>query len=401
MRERPPGSGSWQLRAWDPVTQCIRTKTVKARTERLADKELSRFVAEVEGAAGTVVGKWTLDDAITAWIRNKKPSDSSRARLEISRTTYLQPILNMRVDRITREFLEGLYEALEAHGGRCPCPDGKTPNHRRPLVCPEGGHLATSTVVRIHNDIRAALEQAVDRGWIKTNPAVKAGPKAPKVEIVPPTDDEVVRILNAVRSDPEAFPLYVCLTIAATLGARRGEQCGLRWPDVDLDRAEMTLRRAIALGVGGAQVEKATKTEMIRKLALDVETVAVLRAYRVWCLERAMLRGVRLGPDAFLFSNDADHSTHWRPDGVTSRFSTLRRKLGLEKIRLHDLRHYMVTSLLADGVDIRTVMGRAGHASLSSATKYAHFQPSRDQVAAESMRRRISPVGTQGVVETG
>ena len=55
--------------------------------------------------------------------------------------------------------------------------------------------------------------------------------------------------------------------------------------------------------------------------------------------------------------------------------------------RLHDLRHFMVTQLVAAGVDVRTVPGRAGHVTAAGRRSgtYAHFQAAQDRQAAELM----------------
>jgi len=69
----------------------------------------------------------------------------------------------------------------------------------------------------------------------------------------------------------------------------------------------------------------------------------------------------------------------------------LARRLGV-RARLHDLRHFMVTQLVAGGVDWRTVSGRAGHADghMTLAT-YAHFQQAQDRQAAEFMESLLAP----------
>ena len=67
------------------------------------------------------------------------------------------------------------------------------------------------------------------------------------------------------------------------------------------------------------------------------------------------------------------------------------RRLGV-RCRLHDLRQFMVTQLVAGGVDWRTVSGRAGHADghMTLAT-YAHFQQAQDRQAAEFMESLLAP----------
>lgn len=64
-----------------------------------------------------------------------------------------------------------------------------------------------------------------------------------------------------------------------------------------------------------------------------------------------------LPPDAHVFSAAADGSTPWRPNEVTKAFIRVRKRAGLLHVRLHDLRHFAATRLLAAGVPVRTVSG--------------------------------------------
>lgn len=102
--------------------------------------------------------------------------------------------------------------------------------------------------------------------------------------------------------------------VAATTGARRGELCGLRWSDVDLDAATATFARSIS-DAGGEVAVKDPKTHQARRIALDASTVAVLREHRRRAEERSQLAGVKLGPDAYVWSQDLDAVTPYRPGG--------------------------------------------------------------------------------------
>jgi hypothetical protein len=75
---------------------------------------------------------------------------------------------------------------------------------------------------------------------------------------------------------------------------------------------------------------------------------------------------------------------------VTHRFSRLARRLGL-RTRLHDLRHYAATQLIAGGVDLRTVSGRIGHAGGGATTLkvYTHFLAATDRQAAEVLEKTL------------
>lgn len=92
-----------------------------------------------------------------------------------------------------------------------------------------------------------------------------------------------------------------------------------------------------------------------------------------------------------LFSLDPDLGRPWAPDRVTRMFVGLRNRLGMDGLRLHDLRHFAATRLLAAGVPVRTVSGRLGHANAATTHGvYAHFLAESDRVAADVMGRLLS-----------
>ena len=94
-------------------------------------------------------------------------------------------------------------------------------------------------------------------------------------------------------------------------------------------------------------------------MAIGAGTVELLRARRV-AQARMPWPAEPLAPDAYVFSHVPDGSAPIDPDGISHRF--LRLAAAWVNCRLHDLRHFMVTQLVAGGVDWRTVSGRAGHA---------------------------------------
>ena len=64
--------------------------------------------------------------------------------------------------------------------------------------------------------------------------------------------------------------------------------------------------------------------------------------------------------------------------------------------RFHDLRHFSVTTLIAAGVDVRTVADRHGHARATmTLDRYAHALPERDRVAADILGEAFTPVTTR------
>ena len=80
------------------------------------------------------------------------------------------------------------------------------------------------------------------------------------------------------------------------------------------------------------------------------------------------------------------------PNEVTKQFIRIRRSIGLNSVRLHDLRHFTATRLLSEGVPVRTVSGRLGHANAATTLGvYAHFVEESDRDAAEKIGSILTP----------
>jgi integrase len=77
-------------------------------------------------------------------------------------------------------------------------------------------------------------------------------------------------------------------------------------------------------------------------------------------------------------------ATAWQPNWVTKEFVRLRRHAGVPHCRLHDLRYFMATEMLAAGVPIPIVAARLSHARASTTLNvYAHAVAGGDRDAAE------------------
>jgi integrase len=136
--------------------------------------------------------------------------------------------------------------------------------------------------------------------------------------------------------------------------------------------------------VGSGVVEKDTKTHQGRRLMIDAGTVEVLRGHRRAWETYAELAGTRITQDSYLFSSVLDASTPWRPDVATNRFIRLCKDLNITGVRLHDLRHYVATSLGAAGTPIATISSRLGHRDRATTLNvYSHSLPALDHQAAE------------------
>lgn len=156
---------------------------------------------------------------------------------------------------------------------------------------------------------------------------------------------------------------------------------------VDLENGRIAISHGLVLGPDGL-VEKDTKVHAVRTVSIDATALSMLAQHRERVFDRAAIGAVALDGGAFVFSDSADQTEPWRPDSTSRRFSQLRERCGLPSVRLHDLRHYVPTTMLTSEIDVRTVAGRLGHRNASTTLNvYSHFLESSDKDAADVLGR--------------
>jgi integrase len=338
-----------------------------AASVKPSGRSLRWWQPQVPTASGTV------GELLDRWFQNASADFSPKTVLETRNFVrrYLKPSLgSYPVAKLRTEDIDRLYMELRKRGGM------------------NGKPLAPGTVKRAHVILHRALEQAVRWGWIRANPAHGAQvPRTPATSIRPPEPKDLVRLFELAEKQDPGFAMF--LMLAAATGARRSELIALRWSDLESGSKRLVFARGIVLGPMGL-VEKDTKTHAVRRVALDDRTAQALATHRSRAEALAKDCGAALSPDAYLFSNDPDGSRPWRPDSTTRAFRMLVRRAGVKSARLHDLRHYVATRLLAAGVDVRTVAGRLGHRNASTTLNvYSHFLQDADDEAAAALARLL------------
>ena len=360
----------------DPLTGRPHYLRETARTYDAAEVALTRLQGQVDEDRHPKADI-TLGRAIEQWLEVAELEDTTRDRYEDLVRIYIAPTLgSLPAAKLGAELLERFYARLQRCRRLC---------SGRPNADHTCQPLSSSTVRKIHFIISAALKQAVRWQHLGVNKAALAvAPSPAQTEPDPPTAAEAATILSeAWAADPD-WGLLLWLTMVT--GARRGEISALRWAHVDFARGLLLVQRSNAQPRMGIK-EKETKTRQQRRVALDAQTVDLMTAHRERCELRCAALGGTLSFDAFLFSPAVDGSTPWPPRSITSRYGRLARNLGLRSTRLHSLRHYSATELIAAGTDIRTVAGRLGHGSGGATTLkiYAAWVDEAGQRAASTM----------------
>ena len=171
-------------------------------------------------------------------------------------------------------------------------------------------------------------------GYLDTNPCRRMqAPTVPKRE---PTVPPPAVMERAIRiATPEFGAL---LRFAISSGCRRGEIAGVRWNDFNDELGIVTIRRSIDSTPGNG-LAKETKTSRAKVISLDPATLEALEAHKARQTDQGRNNG-------WAWSRDHDGLTPLRPDLITSRWTSLRKRIPeLEGVRFHDIRHALATNI--------------------------------------------------------
>lgn len=238
-------------------------------------------------------------------------------------------------------------------------------------------------VRRAHELLGPSFVRAKRRGWVDTVPTREAErPKPSEREDTTPELADVRLLIE--RADPD-FRTF--LILAAITGARRGELCALRWEDLDLRRQQLKIRRAASYTRASGLIIGDVKTGSKGRRDIDIDEFTIAELDRHNLAQRtAALPSGQVCP--WMFSED--YVKCWRPDLATHRFVRLRDSVGLDRVRLHDVRHFVASELVGGITDPRTASAHLGHARTSmTLDRYASPTDSRRRTASDALQQRL------------
>ncbi len=350
------------------------------KTKKLAAKALDEIRGKARTASYVPPATITVKKYLEGWLAGLptrlRPStiDSYRRCLQ-----YVYPTLGgRRLDSLRPEDLDGLYASLLATGCR-----------------QSDRGLSPRTTRYVHNVLRAALADAVKKGSLSRNIADLADPPRAK-DCRPPEakfwqPDELSRFLRLTHDEP----LGALFRVAGLCGLRRGEVCGLRWQDVDLDKAEIRIRHTVIVvrepGApdGGLRFSTPKTDRGKRTIDLDAGTVSALRTEWKRQAEHRLAMGAGWSNEHDLVFVQPDGSP-LDPESVGQVFNRRAARHGLPRIAFHGLRHSHVAHLIAAGESPHLIAQRLGHHSASfSLDRYGHLLDRAGSQAASAVAALI------------
>ena len=176
------------------------------------------------------------------------------------------------------------------------------------------------------------------------------------------TETEIAKLVQAMDADPNRTAA-AALKMLLLCGARRNEVAKLKWSALDLERGVWLLHG------------DDTKNGKTRRIVLSGALIELLQAQPSRGVSEWVFPG-RDGPEKPI-------------DNLTKPFNRMLKAAGLEKARIHDLRHTHASMLLASGVDAVVVKNALGHSSLNVTSRYLHLVDTSLKSASEAMARVV------------
>jgi len=222
--------------------------------------------------------------------------------------------------------------------------------------------LAPGTIRTRFNNVRAVLRGAVKDRIIATDPS--DGVRLPRtrradVAMELPTPEQVRRFLDA--ADPR-FRTFVAL--CAFAGLRLGEAAAVQAGDFDLRARRLDVRRQVQREVAAGVEIRPPKYGSERTIHLADGLVAIVKTH--------LTRLPGKGSERWLFLGENGNPPHQNTVGYWWRKT--RTAAGSPTVKLHDLRHFYASGLIAAGCDVVTVQRALGHSSATvTLSTYAHL----------------------------
>ena len=179
------------------------------------------------------------------------------------------------------------------------------------------------------------------------------------------------------------FRVIILLTIFT--GLRRGEVLGLEWQDIDFKNSSLTVRQASQYVSAIGIYTKDPKTETSnRMISIPDSIIKLLKEYKRKQLEARLRLGDKWIETNRLFVQWNGSPMH--PDTIAKWFRQFLEDKNLPHITFHGLRHTHATLLISQGLDVRTVSNRLGHAQTSTTLNiYAHAFAKMDREASDKL----------------
>jgi integrase len=359
--------GRWEARYYVPTVNGTKRRTIYGKTQAEVRDKLTKALSDRIDGIVYDDENMTIGEYLDVWLKGSVYGSVRRSTYDRDTNlvnNHIKPVLGgLKLKKLNSAHVQSFYrDRLDAG-------------------------LSASTVHKMHDILRRGLAQAAKWHLVPRNVAdtVKPPRPAPK-EMRALSANETRRLLQAAGED-RLEALYI---LAVHTGMRQGELLALRWQDVDLENAVLSVRRTLTRS-GGKVVFGEPKTNKSRRpIRLTSQAVEALRSHLERQLRDMEILGDRYQDQGLVFTTDTGAPIN--PSNLRQRsFAPLLKRAGLPHMRFHDLRHTCATLLLSRGVHPKFVQELLGHATIAiTLDTYSHVMPSMGDATARAMEDALA-----------
>ena len=316
----------------------LRRKVFYGKTREDVAKKLTDEKAKQNAGIPIVTERKTLADYLASWLE-----DSVKRKVRLS--TYLS----------YKKQVEHLSTVLGKHQLT-----KLTPDHvRRYLNAKLDGDLSARTVSYQRTILKMALKQALKDGLVARNVAELVEPPKVRAHQIKAIDEaEARRFLDALKGDR----LEALFSVAFSLGLRRGEALALKWENIDFDQQTLTVVQSLSR-VDKKLVFSEPKTNKSRRvLDLPASLTVKLKEHRTRQLAERLSAGLYWQDTGLVFCTSI--GTPVDPRNVKRSLDRILDDAKIPRFRVHDLRHFAASLMLAQGVQLKVVSEILGHSQI-------------------------------------
>lgn len=349
----PSGSIRWRV--------SVNGRSASGTAPTLAEARRDRAQAALDAGATPTAARMTVAELVDVWLAEVDHTHNTARRRDGALAVIPVVFMARQVRDVSPAVVAALWRQMESAG------------------------IGAHTIDKARNALSAAFALGGLYGLATSNPVRAAAYNPPQAdEINPPSPDVVKAIIAAADTErppvgeskharkanmPARPTLATYFRLMATIGARPGELCALRWDN--FDRATNVLRITENVGRDMTMTEGKNDRRGWRDVTLDLPT-----ATRLARVER------RLGTPWIFERNGRP----WRPEYPSLEFRRICTRLGIDGVRLYSMRHFAATQAILAGVPITEVARMLGDRADTVMRVYAHWIDGPSNAAAAVAR---------------
>jgi len=314
--------------------------------------EAARKLREAQHKIGAGVplgdSRQAVATLLSVWLelqRSGEKSPNTIDNYEWAINTYLVPQLGrIPVNRLQPEHVDELLQQMAARG------------------------LARNSVVRVRSVLCSAIHHAERRGLVEKNVAELA--EIPRCAAKPERRALTVEQGRSLLVSAAGDRLEALVVVGLTTGLRPGELTGLRWVDVDLEHARITVSGSMKRESGELRRGEVKRSRAgLRTIDIPRMTTNSLADHRRRQAAERLAAGPAWSDSGLVFSTTLGGALD--PSNVRRTFARIGERAGIGPSFPYELRHTVASHLIDAGRGVEEVADLLGN---DPRTLYRHYR---------------------------